>query len=149
MIGLGIVAACTENASSKRIFCFFYMYLQFYHELCHALMRLASSYSTEILIEKGMLKLIKNLRPICMVQVYIAELMESLLQCMFNLSTPSTLVLFAYYERSATAGRVFWDLLPSYFSYEKIPEDSYGAGAHPGNLGLFSLKRNLTQGTRN
>ena len=76
-----------------------------------------------------------------LLQVYISELMEALLECMSSLSTPSTLVLFAYYERSASAGKIFWELLPKYFSHQKIPEDSYGANPHPSNLGLFKLTK--------
>ena len=74
-------------------------------------------------------------------QVYIAELMEPLLRCMHDLSAVHTLTLFAYYERSATAGKVFWDLLPTYFAHRKIPEQSYGARPHADNLGLFELTR--------
>jgi hypothetical protein len=74
-------------------------------------------------------------------QVYIAELMEPLLECMHNLSDENTLVLLAYYERSATAGAVFWGLLPHYFTHKKIPESSYGAPPHADNMGLFELKK--------
>lgn len=76
-------------------------------------------------------------------QVYIAELMEDLLKCMHGLASEQTLILFAYYERSATAGKVFWDLLPDFFSLRKIPEQSYGAKPHPENLGLFQLTKIL------
>jgi len=76
-----------------------------------------------------------------MAQVYIADLMEPLLECMHALANEDTLVLFAYYERSATAGAVFWGLLPVYFTHAKIPEASYGAPPHAENLGLFTLKK--------
>lgn len=77
---------------------------------------------------------------IVILQVYIAELMEDLLQCMHDLSSQQTLVLFAYYERSAVAGKAFWDLLPEYFCCQKIPESTYGARPHPDNLGIFELR---------
>ena len=74
-------------------------------------------------------------------QVYIAESMEPLLECMHSLADSETLVLLAYYERSATAGAAFWGLLPSYFTHTKIPDASYGAPSHAEGLGLFQLKK--------
>ena len=74
-------------------------------------------------------------------QVYIADLMKPLLQCMQQLSSRDTIVLLAYYERSATAARVFWDLLPAYFSCTKIPESSFGARLQSNDVGLFKLQK--------
>ncbi|KAK9820195.1 hypothetical protein WJX72_007349 [[Myrmecia] bisecta] len=73
--------------------------------------------------------------------VYVVELMEPLLKCMAALSTPRTKVIFAYYERSAAAAREFWSLIPDYFTWQKVPDASYGAPPHADNLGIFLLTK--------
>ena len=75
------------------------------------------------------------------VQVYIAELMQPLLECMHKLSSDGTFVILAYYERSASAAQEFWSLLPQFFNAVKIPEASFGASAQPDNVGLFQLRK--------
>lgn len=67
--------------------------------------------------------------------------MDDLLRCMHALASQQTVVLFAYYERSASAGAAFWDLLPQFFTHQKIPEQDYGARPHPSHLGLFQLRK--------
>lgn len=74
-------------------------------------------------------------------QVYIEELMEPLVQCMHKLCSQKSTVLLAYYERSKAAGAVFWKLLPNFFTFQKVPEASFGAGAHPDHVGLFLLRK--------
>ena len=74
-------------------------------------------------------------------QVYIAELMQPLLECMHRLCRDDTLVILAYYKRSASAAHVFWSLLPQFFTYVKIPEASFGASAQPDDVGLFRLQK--------
>lgn len=76
-----------------------------------------------------------------MAQVYVAELAEPLLNSMWSLSDAASIILFAYYERSKAAHARFWDLLPSYFNVEKIPESSYGQNEHAAGIGLFRLHR--------
>lgn len=77
-------------------------------------------------------------------QVYVAELVPALLECMWHLSGADSTILLAYYNRSASAHRAFWELFPSYFRCPpaKVPEDSYGARLHPDDVGLFRLQRN-------
>ena len=73
--------------------------------------------------------------------MYITELMEPLLTCMHGLTSRDSLILLAYYERSATAGRAFWDLLPRYFACKKVPEAEYGVREQPDDVGVFVLRR--------
>lgn len=74
-------------------------------------------------------------------QVYIVELMAPLLQCMYSLSTTDTLVLLAYYERSRSASEAFWTLLPQFFRYEKIPEETFDMVPQPAEVGIFKLQK--------
>ena len=74
-------------------------------------------------------------------QVYVPEAMQSLLDCIHAVSSPSSTILLAYYKRFAEAGEQFWKLLPEYFDFEKIPERTFGAKPQPETLGIFSLKR--------
>ncbi|KAK9798156.1 hypothetical protein WJX73_001018 [Symbiochloris irregularis] len=73
--------------------------------------------------------------------VYVAELAEPLLLCMWRLSNASSVILLAYYERSKSAHARFWELLPSYFNAVKIPESSYGQNEQAASIGLFRLHR--------
>ena len=77
-------------------------------------------------------------------QVYVAELVPALLECMWHLSGAGSTILLAYYNRSASAHKAFWELFPSYFSWPpaKVPEESYGARRLPDDVGLFRLQCN-------
>ena len=77
-----------------------------------------------------------------MPQVYVAELVGSLLECMWRLTGPASTILLAYYRRDAAAHDAFWQLMPAYFTTSKVPEASYGASQHPAGAGLFLLARN-------
>ena len=68
-----------------------------------------------------------------------------LLECMWRVSSLHTMVLLAYYRRSESAHRAFWEQLPRFFSASKIPEASYGAGPHPAEAGLFRLMHKEAQ----
>ena len=72
-------------------------------------------------------------------QVYVAELAQPLLACMWQLCSPSTVVLLAYYERSAKAHAQFWELLPNFFTADRIDEATTGRGEHASSVGLFRL----------
>ena len=73
------------------------------------------------------------------VQVYAPEAMEPLLKCIQAVSSPSSTIVFAKYKRFAPATKVFWELLPEYFEFEKIPEADYGSPAQEDVIGLFRL----------
>lgn len=73
-------------------------------------------------------------------QVYAPEAMETLLKCIQAVSTPSSTIIFAKYKRFAPATKRFWELLPLYFDWEKIPEASYGSPHQEGAIGLFRLR---------
>lgn len=73
-------------------------------------------------------------------QVYVLELVPALLDCLYALCKPHTVVYLAFYERSKVAGDLFWKLLPERFTHVKIPEESFGMAPHADNLGLFKLR---------
>jgi hypothetical protein len=72
-------------------------------------------------------------------QVYIADLMLPLVNCMASLVGEGSLIYLAYYERSAAAAKLFWEILPKYFTFEKVLEERYGASFHPCDVGVFQL----------
>lgn len=72
-------------------------------------------------------------------QVYAPEAMEPLLKCIHAVSSSSSIILFAKYKRFAPATKRFWELLPQFFGFEKIPETSYGSSAQEDAIGIFRL----------
>lgn len=67
--------------------------------------------------------------------------MEPLLKCIHAVSSSSSIILFAKYKRFAPATKRFWELLPQFFDFEKIPETSYGSPAQEDAIGIFRLTR--------
>ncbi len=72
--------------------------------------------------------------------MYIAHLMLPLVKCMASLVDERSLIYLAYYERSAAAAKQFWEILPKYFTFEKVLEERYGASFHPSDVGVFQLR---------
>lgn len=73
-------------------------------------------------------------------QVYAPEAMEPLLKCIQAVSSPASTIIFAKYKRFAPATARFWELLPLYFVWEKIPEGDYGSPDQEDAIGLFRLR---------
>lgn len=80
---------------------------------------------------------------IACLQVYVVELAEPLLRCMWQLCDLNTVILLAYYQRSPSAHKIFWQLLPSFFYYKRIVVNEKAvkenASQQVSHTGLFQL----------